>query len=94
MLLWCDQDLIGFCEQAGSSKDIKIHQISKLVPPQPEHIGMWDTVAIREIWRRADRSVDVDVDLLLVADDANQQAKLKAIDYGGFRELEKLFDAM
>ena len=55
---------------------------------------MWDTVAIREIWRRADRSVDVDVDLLLVADDANQQAKLKAIDYGGFRELEKLFDAM
>ncbi|XLZ71439.1 hypothetical protein ABT364_05580 [Massilia sp. SR12] len=91
MLLWCEQDLIGFCEQAGSSKIIKIHKITKLVPPKSGHIAMWDAVAIREIWNYGDRSDDVD--LLLIADDANQQTKLQVIDHSSSREMEKLFDA-
>lgn len=91
MLLWGEQDLIGFCEQAGSSATIKIHQITKLVPPQPKHIAMWHAVKIREIWRCADRSADID--LLLVAEDANQQTKLKVIDHPRLGEMEKLFDA-
>lgn len=93
MLLWCEQDLLGFCNQARASSSKKISQITKLVPPEPTQAGTWTPIAIKEIWRCSDS--DEQGNLLFVANDEDQQAALcePAFARTDLQQMEKVFAA-
>lgn len=90
MLLWCEQDLVGFCNQARKSSSKKICQITKLVPPEPSQAGMWKSIAIKEIWRCTDSSQQDNI--LFIANDCNQQSALSAsLAEQNLPRMEKVF---
>lgn len=91
MLLWCEQDLLGFCEQACENPSKRIYQITKLVPPEPDQIGMWRSVAIKEIWHCT--GSDQRDELFYVAEESNQQSSRSANDQQNSRRMKKIFDA-
>jgi hypothetical protein len=90
MVLWCEQDLLGFCEQARESAAIRIYQITKLVPPEADHVEMWTPTPIKEIWRAREGTQD---DELMFIAGVEGQPSISASDRRKMRRMEKIFDA-
>lgn len=91
MILWCDQDLLGFCSETSKSSSKKILQITKLIPSKPESIGIWKPVAIKEIWRNPDENERED--FLIIEDDENQEVKPKYLSSNTLQHMKKIFAA-
>lgn len=91
MILWCEQDLMGFCDQARESPTKKIYRITKLIPSEPDQVAMWRSVEIKEIWRGTGEGRQED--LFFVADDCDQQASLHSSEKWNSNRMEKIFDA-
>jgi hypothetical protein len=49
-LLWKEDDLRDFCDEANVNSAIKIYKIAMMVPPEPTNIDVWDWKVLREIW--------------------------------------------
>jgi len=91
MILWCEQDLKGFCEQARDGVSTRIHRITRLVPPEPSQSEMWQPVPIKEIWhRRGDSEQD---ELLFVAEGHARQFSRTFNDHPNLQQMKKIFDA-
>jgi hypothetical protein len=91
MILWCQQDLLGFCEQARDNPSIRIHRITKLVPPQPGQVEIWNPVPIKEIWYCANDNREDD--LLLIACEGSQLRDSKSINRKKNRRMKQIFSA-
>lgn len=90
MVLWCEQDLMGFCMQALESPVIRIHQITKLVPPTVGQVEMWSWIPIKEIWQREDDSKDEC--LYVVGDGGHQLIGSSPAGSTNTRHMKKIFN--
>jgi hypothetical protein len=91
MVLWCEQDLLGFCEQACESPSLEIHQITKLVPPEPGQAEMWKAVAIDEIWHCEDESENDD--LTFISHGLSHTSRAGRLDNSKRGGMKKIFEA-
>jgi hypothetical protein len=49
-LLWQEEDLRAFCDEANGKSAMKIYQIGMMVPPKSTDFDLWDWHVLREIW--------------------------------------------
>jgi hypothetical protein len=49
-LLWQEDDLHAFCDEASANPARRIYQIAMMVPPESTKVEMWDWKVLREIW--------------------------------------------
>ena len=91
MILWCEQDLKGFCEQARDGGSTRIYRITRLVPPEPGQSEMWHTVSIKQIWHRMGGSEQDE--LLFVAEGHARQFNRTFKVHPSSQQMKKIFDA-
>jgi hypothetical protein len=49
-LLWQEDDLRAFCDEASANPARRIYQIAMMVPQESTRVEMWDWKVLREIW--------------------------------------------
>jgi hypothetical protein len=49
-LLWQEDDLRAFCDEANANPAMKIYRIAMMVPPESTKYDVWDWKVLREIW--------------------------------------------